>query len=81
MLGCGTGDGVGDLMPERVQHSLWRTVLGIILGDLDAFRSVLAHAQPTFRIRQTESPAMQTVLRHFLAGDGFQFLQIHDRFP
>src|SRR5258708_1796826 len=29
-------------------------------------------------MRKTERPAMQAVLRHFPAGDGFQFLQVHD---
>ncbi len=48
----GTGNGVSNLVQERVEHRRRRTVQRIILGDLDAFAAVLAHAQPTFGLRQ-----------------------------
>ena len=59
-----TGDGVSDLVQERVQNRLRRTVPGIIIGDLDPFRSILAHAQPPLRVRQTKRPVLQAMLRH-----------------
>jgi hypothetical protein len=65
----GTGDGVGDLVQQRVENRHLRTVEGVIFGDLDAFLSVLAHAQLTLRIRQTECPAFKDVA-HELFGDG-----------
>ena len=43
-------------------------VPGVVLGDLDPLRPVLAHAQPTLRVRQAEGPAVQAVLRQFPGG-------------
>ena len=47
--GGGAGDGVGDLVPERVEDRLLGAVPGVILGDLDPLRPVLADAQPPLR--------------------------------
>jgi hypothetical protein len=78
MASSGTSDGVGDLVQESVENRFRGAVLGVILGDLDAFRAVFAHTQTTFRICKGECPTVQTVLRHLPAGNGFQFFQVHD---
>lgn len=64
VTGLGTGKSVGDLMKERVENRFYRAILGVILGDLDAFRPVLANAKATFCVRQGKRPAMQFVFRH-----------------
>ncbi len=77
MTGLWTSDGVGDLMQERVEDRLGWAVLGIELGNLDAFRPELAYAQATLRRPQCECPTLQAVLGQFAVRDEFQFLQVH----
>jgi hypothetical protein len=71
---------VGDFVQERVINRFFWAVLGVIPGDLDPFRSVLARSKPTFGVSQAKRPAMQFVFHHLPTGDGFEFLQIHDSF-
>jgi hypothetical protein len=74
----GASEDVCDLVQEGVENRFLRAVQGVILSNLDAFLPVLTHSQLTFRLRKTEGPTLQAVLRHFPAGDSFQFLQVHE---
>ncbi|MDB5339802.1 MAG: hypothetical protein JWN70_5421, partial [Planctomycetaceae bacterium] len=63
------GDRMGDLMHQRVENGLARAVQGVVFGDLNPLRPVLADPQSALRIRQAERPISQSVLQHFQTSD------------
>ena len=72
---------MGDFMQQRIEDFLRRIMDGVILGDLNPFRPVIARTLPTFRFGQSERPVVQAVRQEFLLCNGFQFLQVHTSNP
>jgi len=54
---------MGDFMQQRIDDFFRRIMDGVILGDLNPFRLVIARTLPTFRFGPSEGPVVQPVLR------------------
>ena len=78
MSGSRPGEGMSDLVQERVKYRFGCTVYCVILSYFNAFCLKLAYAQATPGIGKSEGPVMQAVLRHFSFSNSFQFFEIHE---
>ena len=81
MPGFRSSKRMGDFMQQRIDDLFRRIVSGVVLGDLNPFRPVIASTLATFRSGPSERPVVQAVLQEFLLCNGFQFLQVHTSNP